>query len=126
MKKIINRNSLVIFEELKLKKPTNLREAPNKDELKKIDNIFYDTKNKHSKQTYWIKVKSGNIYQVNQYGELIYSGDAEYQKKIPHKSELKRFRTKVFKHKDITDDLTYWIEDKYGCLCQVNHKDDEV
>ena len=89
MKKIKNRNSLVIFEELKLKKPIKLRKDPNRNELKKIDNIYYYYNEKLKKNTYWQKNPVGRIVQVNQFGELVYSGNAVYQKNIPKKPSLK-------------------------------------
>ena len=51
MTKNKKRNELSIFEEFRLKLPTNLREVPKKNELKKINNIYYYY-NEKFKKTY--------------------------------------------------------------------------
>ena len=126
MKKNNKRNELSIFEELRLKKPTDLREAPKKTELKKIDNIYYYYNEIFKKNTYWQKNPSGRIVQVNEYGELIYSGDERYEKKIPEITNLKKFKTtvKIYRDKHITDLVSWWIKDENNNLIQVNTKDD--
>ena len=101
MTKTIKRNELAIFEELRLKIPTSLRTlAPEKSELKKIDNIFYYYNKKFKKNTYWQKNPTGRIVQVNQYGELVFSSNDEYQRNTPKKSLLKKYKTDVRFHRD--------------------------
>jgi hypothetical protein len=132
IKKTIKRNELSIFEELRLKKPTDLREAPKKTELKKIDNIYYYYNEIFKKNTYWQKNPSGRIVQVNEYGELIYSGNDEYQKNIPDKSSLKKYKTNImfhvelFEEAEISREVTWWVEDKNRELIQLNVKEEEV
>ena len=123
--KKIKRNELAIFEELRLKIPTSLsNEAPPKSELKKIDNIYYYYNEKLKKNTYWQKTPTGRIVQVNQYGELVFSSNDEYQRNTPKKSLLKKYKTDVRFHRDehIEDSVTWWAEDKNGELVQVNIK----
>jgi len=129
MTKTIKRNELAIFEELRLKIPTSLSNiAPEKSELKKIDNIFYYYNEKLKKNTYWQKNPTGRIVQVNQYGELVFSSNDEYQRNKPKKYSLKKYKTDVRFHRDeyIEDCVTWWAEDKNGELVQVNVKKEDV
>ena len=128
MTKTIKRNELAIFEELRLKSPTSLsNKAPKKSDLKKID-IFKSYNLKLKKHTYWQKNPTGRIVQVNQYGELVFSSNDEYQRNTPKKSLLKKYKTDVRFHRDehIEDSVTWWAEDKNGELVQVNIKKEDV
>ena len=128
MTKTIKRNELAIFEELRLKSPTSLsNKAPKKSDLKKID-IFKYYNLKFKKNTYWQKNPTGRIVQVNQYGELVFSSNDEYQRNTPKKSLLKKYKTDVRFHRDehIEDHVTWWVEDKNGELVQDNIKKDDV
>ena len=128
MTKTIKRNELAIFEELRLKSPTSLsNKAPKKSDLKKID-IFKYYNLKFKKNTYWQKNPTGRIVQVNQYGELVFSGYDAYQRNKPKKSSLKKYKTDVRFHRDehIEDYVTWWAEDKNGELVQVNIKKEDV
>ena len=128
MTKTIKRNELAIFEELRLKPPTGLsNKAPKKSDLKKID-IFKSYNLKLKKNTYWQKNPTGRIVQVNQYGELVFSSNDEYQRDTPIKSLLKKYKTDVRFHRDehIEDSVTWWAEDKNGELVQVNIKKGDV
>ena len=128
MKKTIKRNELAIFEELRLKPPTSLsNKAPKKSDLKKID-IFKYYNHKFKKNTYWQKNPTGRIVQVNQYGELVFSGNDEYQRNTPNKFLLRKYKTDVRFHRDeyIKDYVTWWTEDKNGELVQVNIKKEDV
>ena len=128
MTKTIKRNELAIFEELRLKSPTSLsNKAPKKSDLKKID-IFKYYNLKFKKNTYWQKNPTGRIVQVNQYGELVFSSNDEYQRNTPKKSLLKKYKTDVRFHRDeyIEDYVTWWTEDKNGELVQVNIKKEDV
>jgi len=129
MKKTIKRNEIAIFEELRLKIPTSLRnKAPEEHDLEKIDNIYYYYNEKFKKNTYWQKNPAGRIVQVNEYGELVYSSNAEYQKNIPKKSSLKKYKTNILVHVDqhIEDYITWWAPNKNGELVQVNIKKEDV
>ena len=129
MTKTIKRNELAIFEELRLKIPTSLRnKLPEKGKLKKINNIFYYYNDKLKQNTYWQKNPAGKFVQVNQYGELVFSSNDEYQRNTPKKSLLKKYKTDVRFHRDeyIEDYVTWWTEDKNGELVQVNIKKEDV
>jgi len=130
IKKTIKRNELSIFEEFRLKLPTDLREPPKKTELKKIVDIYYHYNEKLKKNTYWQKNPTGRIVQVNEYGELIFSGDDDYQKNAPEKSSLKKYKTNImfhvepFEEEELSRKTTWWVEDKNGELFQVNIKEE--
>ena len=96
--------------------------------LFRSDYIYYYFNEKFKKNTYWIITKSGRISQVNEYGEPVFSGNDEYQKNIPKKSTLKKFKTdvRIFRDKHIRDLISWWVKDKNGELIQVNTKDEEV
>jgi hypothetical protein len=129
MTKTIKRNELAIFEELRIKIPTSLRnKAPEESKLKKIDNIYYYYNEKFKKNTYWQKNPAGRIVQVNEYGELVYSSNDEYQKNIPKKSSLKKYKTDVRVNLDehIEDYITWWAKNKNDELVQVNIKKEDV
>lgn len=125
------RNELVILEELKLKPPKahwsaqhKSGQTPNESELKKIDNIYFYKNPTYQTVTYWKIFKSGKIVQVNQYGEVIFSGDDGYVKFTPSKASLKKFNTKVMIFKDqIEDNISWWVKDKNNKFIQVNTKD---
>ena len=53
MKKNKKRNELSIFEDFRLKPPSNLRKTPKKSDLKNVD-IFKYYNHKLKKDTYWI------------------------------------------------------------------------
>ncbi len=128
MTKTIKRNELAIFEELRLKPPTSLsNKAPKKSDLKKID-IFKYYNHKFKKNTYWQKNPTGRIVQVNQYGELVFSSNDEYQRNTPKKFLLRKYKTDVRFHRDeyIKDCVTWWTEDENGKLVQVNIKMEDV
>jgi len=130
------RNELAIFEEFRLKPAKDIfwssekgaEDKPREDDLKKIDYIYYYFNTKFKKNTFWIITKSGRISQVNEYGEPVFSGNDEYQKNIPKKSTLKKFKTdvRIFRDKHIRDLISWWVKDKNGELIQVNTKDEEI
>ena len=136
MAKNKQRNELSIFEDFRLKPTKDIfwssedpaEAKPREDDLKKIDYIYYYFNEKFKKNTYWIITKSGRISQVNEYGEPVFSGNDEYQKNIPKKSTLKKFKTdvRIFIDKHIRDLISWWVKDKNGELIQVNTKDEEV
>ena len=65
---------------------------------------------------------------MNQYGELVFSSNDEYQRNTPKKYLLKKYKTDVRFHRDehIEDHVTWWAEDKNGELVQVNIKKGDV
>ena len=65
---------------------------------------------------------------MNQYGELVFSSNDEYQRSTPKKILLKKYKTDVRFHRDeyIEDYVTWWTEDKNGELVQVNIKKEDV
>jgi hypothetical protein len=133
MKKNKQRNELSIFEELRLKPPKNEiwssedppESSPREEDLKKLK-ILCELDKDGNPLTLWQKNPLGRIVQVNEYGELIYSGDERYEKKIPEITNLKKFKTtvKIYRDKHITDLVSWWIKDENNNLIQVNTKDD--
>ena len=132
MTKTIKRNELAIFEELRLKIPTSLRNKfPEKGKLKKINNIFYYYNDKLKQNTYWQKNPAGKFVQVNQYGELVFSGNDAYQRNKPKKSSLNKYKTDIMVHTERLeaikyDRITWWAKDKNEELVQVNIKKEDV
>lgn len=124
-KKKKNRNELSIFEDFRLKPPSNLRKTPKKSDLKNVD-IFKYHNHKLKKDTYWMIAKSGYILQVDKSGRLILSSHNDYQKNTPVKSNLKKSHFKPNVKAEIDKKsgkpIAWWSEDKNGELFQVNYK----
>ena len=117
MKKTKKRNELAIFEEFRLKPPSNLREAPKKSDLKNID-IFKYYNHKLKKDTYWIIAKSGYILQVDKSGRLILSSHNDYQKNTPVKSYLKK--SHQINTRETFKESQYLIKNKEISLIRIN------
>ena len=127
MTKTIKRNELAIFEELRLKLPTNARAPehyPREYSLHKL-NLFCERNKYDAPVSYW-KKKHGKIFQVDEYGQLILSGDERYKKNAPKESSLKKYNSKILvtvnKYKI---PVTWWTKDKNGELVQLNIKEEE-
>ena len=128
MEKTKKRNELSIFEELRLKPPTNARAKvnyPKEYELHKL-NILCKVDKKNNPLSWWKKRSNGTMMQVNEFGEVIFSGDKRYEKKIPNENILKKNKSKILvtlnKYKI---PKTYWVKDKKGELFQINLKEQE-
>ena len=135
MTKIKKRNELSIFEELRLKPPKETfqstdypsRTTPREEDLKKLK-ILCELDKDGNPLTLWQINKQKRLVQVNEYGELIFSGDERYKKKIPKITSLKKLKTKVkiFRDKNMPNELfSWWVKDENNNLIQVNAKDDE-
>ena len=121
------RNELAIFEELRLKQPTNAlapKHYPREYSLHKL-NLFCERNKYNIPVSIW-KKKHGKIFQVDEYGKPILSGDKRYKKNIPKASSLKKYNSKILvtvnKYKI---PVSWWTKDKNGELIQLNIKEEE-
>ena len=126
--KTIKRNELAIFEELRLKQPTNARTPehyPEEYSLRKL-NILCRVDKNNTPISWWKKMKDGKLEQVAQLGGPMYSGDENKEKTIPKESSLKKNKSKILvtvnKNKI---PVTWWTKDKNGELLQLNIKEEE-
>ena len=128
MEKTKKRNELSIFEELRLKPPTNARTKehyPRENSLHKL-NVFCKLDKNNNPLSWWKKRPNGELMQVNEFGEMIFSSDERYEKIIPQEKSLKKNQSKILvtvnKYKI---PVTYWVKDKSGELIQLNLKEEE-
>ena len=128
MKKINERNELAIFEELRLKQPTNARTPehyPKEYSLHKL-NILCRVNKDNVPVSWWKKRKNSKLVQVDELGGPMYSGDENKEKTIPKESSLKKNKSKILvtvnKYKI---PVTWWTKDKNGELVQLNIKEEE-
>ena len=128
MEKTKKRNELSIFEELRLKPPTNARTKehyPRENSLHKL-NVLCKVDKKNNPLSWWKKRPNGKLMQVNEFGEMIFSSDERYEKIIPQEKSLKKNQSKILvtlnKYKI---PVTYWVKDKKGELFQLNLKEEE-
>jgi len=128
MEKTKKRNELSIFEELRLKPPTNARtkeQYPRENSLHKL-NVFCKLDKNNNPLSWWKKRPNGELMQVNEFGEMIFSSDERYEKIIPQEKSLKKNQSKILvtvnKYKI---PVTYWVKDKSGELIQLNLKEEE-
>ena len=142
MKKTIKRNELAIFEEFRLKPPKETfqstdypsRTTPREEDLKKL-NLLCKVGKDNNPISWWKKRPNrhdrahyGKLMQVNEFGEVVLSGDEHFEKNIPEITSLKKFKTKVkiFRDKNMPNELfSWWVKDENNNLIQVNAKDDE-
>ena len=128
MEKIKKRNEISIFEELRLKPSTNTitkEHYPKDYSLQKL-NVLCKVDKNNQPVSWWKKRSNGTMMQVNEFGEVIFSGDKRYEKKIPNENILKKNKSKILvtlnKYKI---PKTYWVKDKKGELFQINLKEQE-
>ena len=128
MEKTKKRNELSIFDELRLKPPTNARTKehyPRENSLHKL-NVLCKVDKKNNPLSWWKKRPNGKLMQVNEFGEMIFSSDERYEKIIPQEKSLKKNKSKILvtlnKYKI---PVTYWVKDKKGELFQLNLKEEE-
>jgi len=128
MEKTKKRNELSIFEELRLKPPTNARTKehfPRGYSLHRL-NVLCKVDKKNNPLSWWKKRPNGKLMQVNEFGEMIFSSDERYEKIIPQEKSLKKNKSKILvtlnKYKI---PVTYWVKDKKGELFQLNLKEEE-
>ena len=121
------RNELAIFEELRLKQPTNARAPkhyPREYSLHKL-NLFCERNKYNIPVSIW-KKKHGKIFQVDEYGKPILSGDKRYKKNIPKGSSLKKYNSKILVTvNQYKIPVSWWTKDKNGELIQLNIKEEE-
>ena len=129
MKKNKNRNELSIFEELRLKPPTNARSPehyPREYSLHKL-NVLCKVDKKNNPISWWKKRPNGEFMQVNEFGEMIFSSDKRYEKTIPKSKNLKKNKSKILVTVNKYNmPVTYWVKDNEGDLIQVNLKEEDV
>ena len=128
MEKTKKRNELSIFEELRLKPPTNARTKehfPREYSLHRL-NVLCKVDKKNNPLSWWKKRPNGKLMQVNEFGEMIFSSDERYEKIVPQEKSLKKNQSKILvtlnKYKI---PVTYWVKDKKGELFQLNLKEEE-
>ena len=64
--------------------------------------------------------------QVNEFGEIIFSGDKRYEKTTPKNQDLKKNKSKILVTVNKYNmPVTYWVKDNEGDLIQVNIKKEE-
>ena len=69
---------------------------------------------------------SKKIFQVDEFGESILSGDKRYEKKTPKESSLNKDISKILVTVDELNIIkSYWVKEKDDDLSQVNTKDKE-
>ena len=91
MTKIKQRNELSIFEDFRIKPPTNARTKdhyPREYSLHKL-NVLCKVDKKNSPISWWKKRPNGEFMQVNEFGEMIFSSDKRFEKTIPKSENLK-------------------------------------
>jgi len=125
MAKIKKRNELSIFEELRIKPPTtsvNIEDFPKDHELHPL-NLLCKVDRNNNPISWWKKNIEGELRQVNQLGELIFSSDKDFDKEIPNEKSLKKNKSKLLvtinKYKIPT---SWWTRNKEGELVQINIK----
>ena len=127
MKKNKNRNELSIFEDFRLKLPTDVRAPehyPREYSLHKL-NLFCERNKYNIPVSFW-KKKHGKIFQVDEYGQAILSGDKRYKKNIPKGSSLKKYNSKILVTvNQYKIPVSWWTKDKNGELIQLNIKEEE-
>ena len=126
MAKIKKRNELSIFEELRIKPPTtsvDIEDFPKDHELHGL-NLLCKVDNNNNPISWWKKNAEGKLRQVNQLGEVVFTGDKDFEKEIPVESSLKKNRSKILvtinKYKA---PISWWVKNLDGDLIQINIKD---
>ena len=123
------KNELVIFEQFRLKPPTNARSRehyPKEYSLHKL-NVLCKVDKKNNPISWWKKRPNGEFMQVNEFGEMIFSSDKRYEKTIPKSKNLKKNKSKILVTVNKYNmPVTYWVKDNEGDLIQVNLKEEDV
>ena len=122
------KNELVIFEQFRLKPPTNARSRehyPREYSLHKL-NVLCKVDKKNSPISWWNKRPNGEFMQVNEFGEMIFSSDKRFEKTIPKSENLKKNKSKILVTVNKYNmPVTYWVRDNEGDLIQVNLKKED-
>tara|TARA_B110000967_G_C18649072_1_gene442405 strand:- start:55 stop:552 length:498 start_codon:yes stop_codon:yes gene_type:complete len=126
MTKIKKRNELSIFNDFRIKPPTtsiNVEDYPKKEDLHSLKLLSKVDKNNNT-TSWWKKNIDGKLVQVNQLGEVVFSGDKDYLKEIPIELSLKKNHSKILvtinKYKA---PISWWVKNLDGELIQINIKD---
>ena len=126
MTKIKKRNELSIFNDFRIKPPTtsiNVEDYPKKEDLHSLK-LFSKVDKNNNTTSWWKKNIDGKLVQVNQLGEVIFSGDKDYLKEIPIELSLKKNHSKILvtinKYKA---PISWWVKNLDGELIQINIKD---
>ena len=126
MTKIKKRNELSIFNDFRIKPPTtsiNVEDYPKKEDLHSLKLLSKVDKNNNT--TFWWKKNiDGKLVQVNQLGEVVFSGDKDYLKEIPIESSLKKNQSKILVTINKYEaPISWWVKNLDGDLIQINIKD---
>ena len=129
MEKNKKRNELSIFEELRIKPPTNARAPehyPSEHSLHKL-NVLCKVDKNNKPISWWKKRKNGELMQVDELGVPIFSGDKNLEKTIPKETSLKKDMSKILVtlHYKYKWPVTWWTRDNNGQLIQLNIQDKE-
>ena len=88
MTKIKKRNELSIFNDFRIKPPTtsiDIKDYPKEKDLHSLQLLCKVDKN-NKPTSWWKKNINGKLTQVNQLGEVVFSGDKDFEKKTPLES----------------------------------------
>ena len=122
------KNELVIFEQFRLKAPTNARSRehyPKEYSLHKL-NVLCKVDKKNNPISWWKRRPNGEFMQVNEFGEMIFSSDKRFEKTIPKSEDLKKNKSKILVTVNKYNmPVTYWVRDNEGDLIQVNLKKED-
>jgi len=122
------KNELVIFEQFRLKPPTNARSRehyPREYSLHKL-NVLCKVDKKNNPISWWKIRPNGEFMQVNEFGEMIFSSDKRFEKTIPKSENLKKNKSKILVTVNKYNmPVTYWVRDNEGDLIQVNLKKED-
>jgi len=126
MTKIKKRNELSIFNDFRIKPPTtsiNVEDYPKKEDLHSLKLLSKVDKNNNT-TSWWKKNIDGKLVQVNQLGEVVFSGDKDYLKEIPIESSLKKNQSKILVTINKYEaPISWWVKNLDGELIQINIKD---
>jgi hypothetical protein len=126
MTKIKKRNELSIFNDFRIKPPTtsiNVEDYPKKEDLHSLKLLSKVDKNNNT-TSWWKKNFDGKLVQVNQLGEVVFSGDKDYLKEIPIESSLKKNQSKILVTINKYEaPISWWVKNLDGDLIQINIKD---
>ena len=126
MTKIKQRNELSIFEDFRIKPPTtsiNVENYPKKEDLHNLK-LLTKVDINNNPISWWKKNTKGRLTQVNQLGEVVFSGDKDYLKEIPIESSLKKNQSKILVTINKYEaPISWWVKNLDGDLIQINIKD---
>lgn len=133
MTKNKQRNELSIFEDFRIKPQKKkfestywpARTEPKEEDLQEL-NILCELDEDQKPNSYWQSNKFKRLVQVDEFGELIFSGDERYKKITPNINNLKKLNTslKVYRDKNMPEYKSLWTKDENNKLQQVNPEDD--